>query len=365
MTEQRDMPSPSRRPRRSPTMQDVANAAGVTQPTVSRILRGSPVQVAFASETRKRVLDAARQMGYRPNPLPKGLAGADTNLLGVVAREISGPFLAGAMQAILAEATGWGCDIAFGHLQGQASDLVVLRTILDTRQSDAVIVIGDISDQPLWLQGLYETNPNVVCVWMGTPTRTDVAMVSVDNRHGVYEVVDHLLELGHTRIAFVGGHLSMNATSGDIQERLVAYGDRLANRSIQFRPEYVVRCSSSLAEGARAVESLMALPEPPTAIVAATDVLAIGALYGARERNLAVPTELSIAGFDDLPETAYTSPPLTTVHQPVREVAAAAVHAAIADGSGIPFATILTPRLIVRGSTGPAPAVVNGLGGGR
>jgi DNA-binding LacI/PurR family transcriptional regulator len=345
-------------------MQDVADAAGVTQPTVSRILSGSPVQVAFASETRKRVLDAARQMGYRPNPLPKGLVGASTNLLGVVAREISGPFFAGAMQAILAEATGWGCDIAFGHLQGQASDLVVLRTILDTRHCDAVIVIGDISDQPLWLQELHETDLYVVCVWMGTPARTDVAMVSVDNRHGVYEVVDHLLELGHTRIAFVGGHLS-NAPSSDIQERLLAYRDRLANRSIRFRPEYVVRCSSGLAEGTRAVETLMALPEQPTAIVAATDVLAIGALYGARQRNLAVPTELSIAGFDDLPEAAYTNPPLTTVHQPVREMAAAAVRAAIADGSGIPFATILTPRLIVRGSTGAAPAVENALGGGR
>lgn len=347
-------------------MQDVANAAGVTQPTVSRILSGSPVQVAFAPETRKRVLDAARQMGYRPNPLPKGLVGASTSLLGVVARARSaGPFFAGAMQAILAEATGWGCDIAFGHLQGQASDLVVLRTILDTRHSDAVIVFGDISDQPLWLQYLYETNLNVVCVWMGTPARTDVATVSVDNRRGVYEVVDHLLELGHTRIAFVGGHLSINATSSDIQERLLAYRDRLADRSIRFRPEYVVRSSNTLAEGARAVETLMALADPPTAIVAATDVLAIGALYGARERSLEVPTELSIAGFDDLPEAAYTSPPLTTVRQPVREMAAAAVRAAIADGSRVPFATILTPRLIVRGSTGAAPAVENGLGGGR
>jgi DNA-binding LacI/PurR family transcriptional regulator len=358
------MPSPSSRPRRSPTMQDVANAAGVTQPTVSRILSGSPVQVAFASETRKRVIDAARQMGYRPNPLPKALLGASTNLLGVVAREISGPFLAGAMQAILAEATGWGCDITFGHLQGQASDSAVLRTILDTRHCDSVIVIGDISDQPLWLQDLHESNLSVVCVWMGLPARTDVAMVSVDNRQGVYEVVDHLLALGHTRIAFVGGHLS-NAPNSDIQERLVAYRIRLTIRSIRFRPEYVVRCSSTLAEGARAVGTLMALPEPPTAIVAATDVLAIGALYGARERNLEVPTELSIAGFDDLPEAAYTSPPLTTVHQPVREMAAAAVHAAIVDGSGVPFATILTPRLVVRGSTGAAPTVVTGLGRGR
>jgi DNA-binding LacI/PurR family transcriptional regulator len=338
-------------------MQDIADAAGVSQSTVSRILTGSHVAIPINPATRERVLEAARRMRYRPNPLARGLRGSRTMLLGVIVREITDPFFAGAVDAISGEASKRGYNVVLGHAHGNTTEAIALRAVLETRHCDAIILVGDTSDQPLLLKDLHETNVIVVGAWQGSSSLEGVTTVNVDNRAGIYALIDHLLELGHRRIAFIGGRFAAGSPLGDIQQRLLAFSDRMAERGVEVPESYIVEAQNNLGSGAAAFEGLMRLPQPPTAVVASTDVLALGALHGACRLDLAVPDAVSIAGFDDLPEAEYSNPPLTTVRQPIAEMAAVAVRAAIdeADHDIEPIVETLSPLLIIRDSTGPAP----------
>src|SRR5512140_486281 len=131
-----DRTRPAARPKRSPTMQDIADAAGVSQRTVSRILTGSHVAIPINPATRERVLETARRMRYRPNPLARGLRGSRTMLLGLIMREITDPFFAWAVDAISAEASKRGYNVVLGHAHGNTTELMALRTVLETRHCD-------------------------------------------------------------------------------------------------------------------------------------------------------------------------------------------------------------------------------------
>ena len=343
------------RPKRNPTMQDIADAAGVSQSTVSRILTGSHVAIPINPATRERVLETARRMRYRPNPLARGLRGSRTMLLGVIMREITDPFFAWCVDAISAEASKRGYNVVLGHAHGNTTELMALRTVLETRHCDAIILVGDTSDQPLLLRDLHETNVSLVGAWQGASALEGFTTVNVDNRQGMYDLVDHLVSLGHEKIAFMGGRFAAGSPLGDIRQRLLAYQDRLAQKGLRVLPEYLVESPNNFGGGAESFETLMRLPDPPTAVVASTDVLAIGALHGACRMNLSVPGQVSIVGFDDLPETEFSNPPLTTVRQPIAEMAAVAVRAAIDEMDSEPKPTVQTlrPMLVIRESTGP------------
>jgi len=350
-------PGRSSRPKRNPTMQDIADAAGVSQSTVSRILTGSHVAIPINPATRERVLETARRMRYRPNPLARGLRGARTMLLGVIVREITDPFFAGAVDAISEEASKRGYNVVLGTAHSNTTEAIALRAVLETRHCDAIILVGDTSDQPLLLRDLHETNATVVGAWQGSSSLDGVTTVNVDNGAGIYAVVDHLVELGHTRIAFIGGRFAAGSPLGDIHQRRLALQDRLRYHGLDLRDEYNVEAPNNLGGGADTFVSLMGLADPPTAVVASTDVLALGALHGACRLDMVVPADVSITGFDDLPEAEYSNPPLTTVSQPIAEMAAVAVRAAIdyVDHESTPTTETLCPKLVVRDSTGPVP----------
>ena len=150
-------------------------------------------------------------------------------------------------------------------------------------------------------------------LWQGSRA-ADIASVDVDNRAGIRAVLDHLVGLGHQRIAFIGGR-----RLGDIQDREDAYRGFMAERGVEAQVEYT---SNDLEGGAEALGRLLDRPQPPTAVVASTDVLAIGVLHAAYERGLRVPDDLSVTGFDDIPFAAASIPALTTVRMPVREMVA-------------------------------------------
>jgi DNA-binding LacI/PurR family transcriptional regulator len=342
----------------NPTMKDIANAAGVSQSTVSRILTGSPVAIPITEATRQRVLDAARQMRYRPNPLARGLRGSRTMLLGVIVREITDPFFTGAIEAISSEANRRGYNVVLGHAHGNTTQAIALRTVLETRHCDAILLVGDTSDQPLLVKDLRESPVPVVGAWQGSASIEGITTVNVDNRAGIVELVDHLYGLGHRRIGFIGGRFEPGDPLGDIRERRFAFTTRLAELGVVTPDEYLVEAQNTLGAGTAAFEQLMSLPDRPTAVVASTDVLGLGALHGACRLNLNVPGDVSIAGFDDLPQAEYSNPPLTTVRQPMAAMAADAVRAAIEDRDSEDFEPIVTthaPQLVVRESTGPVP----------
>ena len=342
---------PGRRSSGAPTMRDIADATGVSQSTVSRVLSGTPTAVPIAEATRKRVMETARQLGYRPNPLARGLRGAPTMLLGVIVRDITDPFFAGAIEAASLEANKRGYNVVLGHAHESAEEAEALTSILEARHCDALLFLGDLRDRPGLIEELQNTSIPVVAMWHGS-REAGIPTVSVDNRLGIAQVVDHLVGLGHRRIGFAGPRGRL----GDINEREDAFVATVHGHGLDTPGEYRREAPNTYAGGAAALAELMDLAQPPTAIVAPTDVLAMGMLHEADQRGLHVPRDLSISGFDDIPEAAYAVPALTTVRMPTSAMVLAAVDLAIGRDEVLgDFHPLLEPDLVVRESTGPAP----------
>jgi len=333
-------------------MHDIARAAGVSQSTVSRVLNAASSSIPISDETRERVLASARRLGYSPNPLARGLRGAPTMLLGVIVRDITDPFFAGPIEPISIEAARRGYNVVLGHAHGRADEAIVLRSALETRHVDAIIVLGDMTDQPRLIDDLVNCRVPVVALWQGTTLR-GLPMVNVDNATGVALAMEHLVGLGHRRIAFVSGR-----PLGDIEERRAAYESRMQAAGLEIPDGFVRHVSNDPAGGKQALVDLMALGTRPTAVVCSTDQLAIGVLFGAASLGVRVPGDLSVTGFDDLPISAYTVPALTTVRMPIKEMTGLAVQIAIDGGpEGVqPTVEVLRPELVIRASTGPADA---------
>ena len=342
---------------RIPTMQDIADASGVSQSTVSRVLAGAPNAIPIAQSTRERILEVARQMRYQPNPLARGLRGARTMLLGVIVREITDPFFSGAIDAISIEAYRRGYNVVLGHAHGRTDEAIALRAVLETRHCDAILLLGDTSNQPRLMEDLRDANVAVVGLWQGTVAMPGISIVGVDNRAGIDRLMDHLLELGHRKIAFIGGAFVEGRILGDTGERRAAFLDRMAAEGLDTPDGFVRDATNNFGGGAGALRELTSLPVRPTAIIASTDVLAIGALHAASQLGIAVPAEVSIVGFDDLPQAEYTTPTLTTARMPIAKMAAAAVRAAIDGGWGdeTTILEILQPAIVIRESSGRPP----------
>lgn len=336
------------------TMRDIAREAGVSQSTVSRVLNDAPTRVPIAPETRERVTLAARRLGYRPNPLARGLRGAPTMLIGAVVRDITDPFFAGAIEALSVEAMARGYNVVLGHAHSRADEALALTAVLETRHCDAIVLLGDVQDQPRLLGDLKDSLVPVVALWQGS-SALGVPTIDVDNRAGVRAAVNHVADLGHERIAFVSGR-----PLGDIREREAAFNDSMTERFGGVRDGYLQHVSNTPAGGATALGVLLHLADPPTAVVASTDTLAFGVLHAANALGRRVPDDLSVVGFDDILLASHTVPALTTLRMPAREIVAEGLDIAIelARNPGHrPERTVrvIAPELIVRQSTAPPP----------
>jgi DNA-binding LacI/PurR family transcriptional regulator len=331
------------------TMKDIATATGVSRSTVSRILNDAPLTVPIAAETRERVLAAARDLDYRPNPLARALRGAPTMLLGAIVRDITDPFFAGAIEAVSVEARKLDYNIVLGHAHAEATEAYALATMLEARQCDAILLLGDMGDQPRLLGDLRDTHVPVVALWQGSELDL-IPAVNVDNRSGIATAIGHLVALGHRRIAFIGGRLL-----GDIRERQAAYTEAMTDLLGEVPPGYVQLVANTPADGETAFRALMRQSPLPTAIVASTDVLALGVLRGALVTGVRVPDQLSVVGFDDIPMASFSVPALTTLRMPMAEMAAAAIELAIGAGhvprTGRTLVRLFRPELVIREST--------------
>ncbi len=309
-------------------MKDIAIATGVSRSTVSRILNNAPLAVPVAHETRERVLAAARDLEYRPNPLARALRGAPTMLLGAIVRDITDPFFAGAVEAVSSAARARGYNIVLGLAHARATEAFELATILEARQCDGILLLGDMGDQPRLLADLRGSHVPVVAMWQGTRLHL-IPGVQVDNHLGTRIAVEHLSGLGHRRIAFVGGR-----PLGDIRERQAAYTEAVSAITGEIPAGYLQHVANTPEGGEAALGALLRVTPRPTAIVASTDVLAIGVLRGALLSGVKVPDELSVVGFDDIPMARSTVPGLTTIRMPTAAMAAEAVVLAVGPSDG-------------------------------
>ncbi len=334
-------------------MKDIAEAAGVAQSTVSRILNDAPALIRVSDETRERVRAIAVEMGYQPHPFARALRGAPSMLLGAVVRDIMDPFFAGAIEMLSLQAKAHGYSVVLGHALATADEAMALTAVLEARQCDAIVLLGDLRDELRLLDDLHSSRLPVVALWHGSEGPSlGFPTVSVDNRSGVRAALGHLIGLGHRRIAFLGPDVL-----GDIREREGAYRDYLVRARIPLGTRYIRHVPNAVDGAGEALCELMGLPEPPTAVFAATDIIAMSVIHSAFEHDIAVPTQLSVVGFDDIPFAAATVPSLTTLKMPMERIVAAGVRLAIGNAPDSIPRLVFRPELIVRKSTAPPPGV--------
>jgi LacI family transcriptional regulator len=327
-------------------VRQIAELAGVSIATVSRVSRGIG---QVSPETRRRVLETINTHGYRPSHLGRALAQRRHGALGLVFPGLSGPYYAELIQGFESEAveTRTSVHIVCTHLRRDSAEQVLEMA----RRVDGVAVLGGTVDDAT-LSKLAESMPVVV---IGGAAPDGIASVRVDNTSAAAELTRHLLDVhGLRELAFVGTPTG----SPDVTERWQGFRD--AHRQVGIPvPRRPIRVAMQQHDGVIAIEKLIRDGDPlPQGIVCANDELALGVLVGALARGVVVPGDLAITGFDHVPMAALVSPPLTTVRQPIRELAATAARMLLHDAAGdllSPDPVVLPTSLVVQSSCGCAP----------
>jgi LacI family transcriptional regulator len=334
------------------TAHDVAALVGVSTSTVSRVLSGASTDM-ISDNTRQRVIEAAAQLGYTPDPIARALRGKKSHLLGLIVREIDDPFFARFIARLSMQAREINYHIVLGHAQSDPQEALKMTDVLDTRHTDGVFVLGDLRDDEIALEEMLQGKHAVVALCRG-PSPASLYTVNTDNYAGTHLLLDHLYELGHRRVGFIdGGWL------GDIRERREAYFDYLKMRGLESRAGWVQAETNGADGGYRAMRRLLELHRRPTAIFASDDIMAIGALKAICDAGLQVPRDISVVGFDDIELAQYLCPSLTTMRQPIDEMIREALRLMLEliDGDNTSLSEMvirIPPVLVVRQSTGPA-----------
>lgn len=331
-----------------PTIKDVARQAGVSTATVSRVLNESG---AVSEQTRVRVEQAIKDLGYRYNALAGSLKKQQSGLIGHIVPSIAGPVGPMLARAVEEQARRSGYNVILcNSLESAETERSNVNVLIERR------VDGIVFSAPLVAEHVKAVRNRGIPVVV-IERRADVSdfhYVEADNFGGAYEAVKHLLDLGHRRIAMITSPQNAHIA----KSRMDGYLRALSDAGISSVAELIAEGDYSRLSGHKAMREFLALEQRPTAVFAAGDALAIGAMQAAREAHLEIPSDISFVGFDD----AYAElaiPPLTTVHQPLQEIGTLAARILIAriDGGGdtYPPANVLPCRLKERESCGPPP----------
>lgn len=299
--------------RRQARSQDVAKRAGVSRTTVSFVLNDVP-GVKISAETRQRVLQAARELDYYPTAAARSLASGKTHRIGLVLgvgqeRLAADAFLPTFLQGVTASVHQRGYLLVLQLAEDVPSHEAYARLIRE-QQVDGLILSGPRLDDPLLPQLQEERFPLIL---HGRLSGFDIPQVDVDNHAGGFQATSHLISLGHRRIAFIS---NAPLSYSGAQERFRGYNDALVDHNLPLDGS-LVRTAAFLPEtGREAMEELLNLPERPTAVFVASDVVALGAMGAIRAAGLRIPDDIAVVGFDDIFLAAHSTPPLTTVRVP-------------------------------------------------
>ncbi len=331
------------------TIHDVAKAAGVAIKTVSRVLNDEP---NVAEATRTRVLAAVESLNYVPSLSARSLAGRRSYLIGLVYENPSANYIVDVQHGAMARCRQEKFRLFVHQCSGHDDELIRdVIGLVDQTHVDGLVVCAPLSQSVDLIRALDRRKMPFVRI---TPNDLDhrSPYVDMDDEGAAREMMEHLIELGHTRIGFITGHPSHYASG----QRLRGYKAALQEHRIVFEPEYVKQGHFVFESGLGAGRELLRLPKPPTAIFASNDDMAAGVLMAAHELGVSVPQGLSVAGYDDTYIARIAWPRLTTVHQPTYDLAWSATDLllqGLKDGNG-PRSARLPYQLIVRESTGPA-----------
>lgn len=302
----------SRRAGWRPTVADVAREAGVSPMTVSRVINGS---TKVQPETRARVEEAIARIGYVPNPAAQALAGARQVRIAVLHDNPSAAFLSELLVGCLSRATSDGVQIvvqsSLGHAEPQA-----LANALAQARVDGAILPPPLGEDAALHAALRERDIVMILVAAGDP-QTGISFVRIDDFAAALAMTRHILSRGHRRIGFIRGNTNQAASA----RRQAGFEAGLAEAGLTPDPALIMQGDFSWRSGLEAAETLLALDRPPEAIFASNDDMAAAAISAAHRRGLDVPDDIAIYGFDDTAIATMIWPRLTTIRQPVAEMA--------------------------------------------
>jgi len=330
-------------------IEDVAAAAGVSMKTVSRVLNREP---NVRADTRERVLAAVDTLNYIPDFSARSLAGNKSFLIALLYNNPSANYLMEVMGGVLAACESHQYNMLLCPLDFERPGIVAeVEALVARSQPDGLVLTPPITDLPALLARLSELE--IPSASISPKVHANCSGVAMDETQAACDMVAHLVSLGHRRIAHIAGHPAHGASDWRVQ----GYRQGLQGAGIQFDPCLLMAGEFTFESGVRGAEELLNLEQRPTAIFAANDDTAAGVITVALARNLRIPEDLSVCGFDDTPMSRHIFPALTTVHQPTHEMGRLAtleLLASIRKAEGkrmlhVPYS------LQMRRSTGPAP----------
>ncbi len=331
-------------------MQDVADLAGVSRALVSLVMNDSP---QVSNSKREAVLQAAEELGYRPNLMARSLAQRRTSTVGVLVDDLRNPFFGEMVEGIETAAEKYGFQVLIlnGHRDARRERSAV-ETLLQFQVEALALVGSRLDDTEIARAG--RTVPTVVVA--AGDSLPEVDTVVTDGGRGAALAVQHLIDLGHQRIVHVDGGANVSAP-----ERRAGYREAMKAAGLNKHIE-IVAGGDDEEDAIGAVEAIRAADHPPSAIFAFNDMLAAGLLDRLHSAGISVPADMSLVGFDNTQVARLGRISLTTIHQPRQSMGTLAVEALLARmGHPTPQDPIrhtLTPRLVVRSTTGPVPSVV-------
>jgi len=330
------------------SIKDIARLAGVSHSTVSRALHKSPL---IPPATAQKIQRIAEEQGYTASAIARSLVTRRTQAIGVVVTSIADPFNGDLVDGIEEVANQRGYSVILATSQADPDrELAVVRSCQERRVDGILVASSRVG--ALYVPILSELDVPIVLI--NNQHGSDFAhSIRIDNVHGMRLATEHLLQLGHTEIAYVGDRFGLHSD----EERFAGYQDALNAGQIPLNRRLTIRGDGKADGAAAALDQLLTAPTKPTAVASYNDMTALGLIHRAQELGIAVPEELSVTGFDDIPFAAFTRPPLTTIRQPRREMGREAMRLlfALLDGEEAQKTSVINGELIVRGSTAPLP----------
>jgi LacI family transcriptional regulator len=331
------------------TIKDIAKELGISASTVSRALSDSPLVNA---KTKRVIVQVAERLGYQRNELARALVMGSSGAVGLLVPDITNPFFSDIARGVGEIADRIGVGVILCNTDGRIDRELSYIRLMGRKRVDGLLLCSTTIEAP-YLNELTKARIPFILVSRLSSER-NVPFVITDDHAGARLAVEHLVDLGHRDIGFIGGPENVQAS----RDRMEVYLNVLNENGLETRPDWRSYAGFTQAAGREAAQRMLSLSDRPTAIFAANDVTALGVLEVAEGTGLLVPSDLSLVGYDDISYAALPRIRLTTVAQPAVEmgqIAASWLFAAIENPEVAKLHRTLTPRLVVRSTTAPAP----------
>lgn len=338
----------NRSKKKNSTLKDLEKATGVSKSTISRVFN-NPEKVK--GSTLKLVRKKAEELGYKPSRVARRLQAGQgkAKVIGLIIPDILNPFFAEITRGIEDVALKNGYALI---LNNSNESLERQQLCLDTLRMEGVdgIILPPVNEEDQYVKELIENGLNMVCIDR-VIKNTSVDSIQTDNRKGAYMAVSHLIKMGHSRIAYIGGIPAISTT----QERLAGYREAFKDYHLEVNEELILIGDSKQESGERLTEQLIKMENPPTAIFTGNNMTTLGAYVALNRLKISVPDDLALVGYDDVPWADALNPPPTVVDQSTYEIgkrAAEMLLSRIKNPENSPVKLMLEPKFIIRDSCG-------------